>query len=221
MVSTFNHSDPPVQMKLICPGNSEFIWDVVHMGDYQILNCGEQASEVVHELEMLYQVLQTALVDVDRRPSSDAFNAFFHLVQNAPVIHDVLKNISTGASVIAAHLLPGFPTIPSAPVIACAVNQSIDPEWIPGAYSSKDISINLLAAAYKVCKENMGERAFIIQGTMMIGLWQAYFQQPFMTPPGNCMAQSTGPLKLYAEQGQTFAFTRVGNPYTHRSRRMG
>ena len=65
---------------------------------------------------------------------SDAFNTFFKQLHNAHVVADVLRNISTGAIVVAAHLYLSIPTVPVAPIIACAVNQSTDPNQIAGAY---------------------------------------------------------------------------------------
>ena len=196
--------------QFICLGNSDFIWDLARTGDYQIFNCGDLASEVIHELQTLWQILQPSLADIDRGgKSSDAFNTFFKQVQNAPIVADVLKNISTGAGVVAAHLHAGFPTVPVAPVIACAVNESMDPNQIAGAYPSQNRFVNMLAAAYNFCKENKNEYAFILQGTMMVVLCQEHFQQPFMTPPDKCMAQSKGPSEPYMENGQTFGYTRV------------
>ena len=126
----------------------------------------------------------------NRRILSDAFNTFFKQLHNAHVVADVLRNISTGAIVVAAHLYLSIPTVPVAPIIACAVNQSTDPNQIAGAYPPQQKFVNMLAAAYKFCKEKRTEYTFILSGTMMVVLCHEHFQQPFRTPPSKGLSNS-------------------------------
>ena len=177
--------------------------DIVYSGNYRIYNCGDQASEIINVLQTLWHVLRSALADANSRISSDAYNAFFKQVYNAPTVAAVISNITTGAAVRGAHFFKNKPA--ASPIIMCASDPVRDPNN-NGQLPSQSSLVRWLARGYNHCKT--GVSASQIIGTSIIFLCQPYFIRPIMPLPGQCMLQDSA-TKEYDEAGGTFAETQV------------
>ncbi len=175
----------------------------VYSGRYRIYNCGDQASEVINTLQTLWQVLLPALEDANSRTSSDAYNAFFKQVYDAPTVAAVISNITTGAAVIGAH---SSRNLLASPIIACANDPSKDPNK-NGLLPSKSSRVRALALGYNNCAT--GQSACRLIGTPMIFLCEDFFAKVFLPSPGQCMSQGHGATNRYTELGGTFTDTQV------------
>lgn len=71
----------------------------IQTGPYRICNCGTRASEVSVLINTLIATLQPVLDDVSRHYSSAAYNAFFKNIAFAPIVYDILSNITTGVPI--------------------------------------------------------------------------------------------------------------------------
>jgi hypothetical protein len=178
--------------------------NTVYSGRYRIYNCGDQASEVINTLQTLWQVLLPALADANSRTSSDAYNAFFKQVYDAPTVAAVISNITAGAAVIGAHSSRNLPA--ASPIIACANDPSKDPNK-NGLLPSKSSRVRALALGYNNCAT--GQSACRLIGTPMIFLCEDFFAKVFMPSPGQCMSQGHGATNRYTELGGTFTDTQV------------
>ncbi len=177
--------------------------NTVYSGRYRVYNCGDQVSEVINTLQTLWQVLLPALADANSRTSSDAYNAFFKQVYDAPTVAAVISNITTGAAVIGAH---SSRNLLASPIIACANDPSKDPNK-NGLLPSKSSRVRALALGYNNCAT--GQSACRLIGTPMIFLCEDFFAKVFMPSPGQCMSQGHGTTNRYTELGGTFTDTQV------------
>lgn len=149
-------------------------------GLYSVQGCGSNASEIVAVLESMQEFLQPSLIDVRSIHTSDAYNAFFKDVNNAPFIANILDNIASGNAIVPGLAQPGFRRKTS-PVIACIPDPPIarpDPELV-------GLTLWVQAFARKDCK-NRGENAYavFIGGTNIVVLCPPWFapNNQFMQP---------------------------------------
>jgi len=178
--------------------------DTVYSGRYRIYSCGDQASEVISTLQTLWQVLLPALADANSRTSSDAYNAFFKQVYDAPTVAAVISNITTGAAVIGAYFSGNLPA--ASPIIACANDPLKDPNT-NGLLPSKSSRIRALALGYNNCAT--GQSAARLIGTPIIFLCEDFLNEVLIPSPGECMSQFHSITNRYTETGGTFAETQV------------
>lgn len=71
-------------------------FDIVMSGQYNIVNCGGNASVVIYLLDKLYSVLLPVIQDAESTNPSPAYKAFFKDSSYAPFISALFKNITTG-----------------------------------------------------------------------------------------------------------------------------
>ena len=74
-------------------------YDIVHSGRYTIVNCGNNdAAVLVSLLDDLWTALQPSISDAALTLRSPAFRTFFHSVNNAAYVRQLLRNVTTGIS---------------------------------------------------------------------------------------------------------------------------
>lgn len=73
--------------------------DIVFSGDYQIQNCGSQATRIAALLDHIWEALQPAIEDSESPGPGKAYFTFFKDVRDAPFVSQVLRNVSVGAQI--------------------------------------------------------------------------------------------------------------------------
>ena len=82
----------------------------VKTGPYHTYNCGTRTSEVSVLINTLIAALEPVLDDVSQPRSSPAYTTFFKNIAFAPLVYNLLSNITTGALIS-----PGPHAVPDAP----------------------------------------------------------------------------------------------------------
>ncbi|KAF6236298.1 hypothetical protein HO173_005551 [Letharia columbiana] len=139
----------------------------VQTGPYHIYNCGTRTPSVSVLINTLIDTLQPVLDDVSRPFSSPAYTTFFKNIAFAPIVYDLLSNITTGAPTSPGpHALKDAPPelfgAPITPQFVCVTAyEQLTWSLEPGGQGGRQLD------AYTACHQSP-VHAFAIVGTRFL-----------------------------------------------------